>query len=86
MGRHKRYPEAEKIISTFYAAVSDSYRNPSSEELGDIGGRKKQELLADEFGISRLKVRKILITTGDVVYPITRSIEEMLTAGKSKQA
>ena len=61
------------------------YRNPSSEEVDDIRGRKKQERLADEFGISRLKVRKILITTGDVVYPITRSIEEMLTAGKSKQ-
>ena len=85
MGRRKRYPEAENIISTFYAAVSDSYRNPSSEEVGDIRGRKKQELLADEFGISRLKVRKILITTGDVVYSITRSIEEMLATGKTKQ-
>ena len=85
MGRQKKYPEAENIVSSFYAAVSDSYRHPSSEEIGDIGGRKKQDLLADEFGISRLKVRKILITTGDVVYPITRSIEEMLAAGKSKQ-
>ena len=85
MGRRKRYPNADKIISAFYSAVSDSYRHPSNEEVGDISGRKKQELLADEFGISRLKVRKILITTGDVEYPITRSIEEMLAAGKSKQ-
>ena len=84
MGRHKKYPDAENTIAAFYAAVSDSYRNPTSEEIGDVNGRKKQELLAEEFGISRLKVRKILITTGDVTYPMTRTIQEFLAAGKSK--
>lgn len=84
MGRHKKYPEAENTIAAFYAAVSDSYRNPTSEEIGDVSGRKKQELLAEEFGISRLKARKILITTGDVEYPATRTIETLLAAGKSK--
>ena len=39
-------------------------------------GRKSINLLSEEFGISRLKVRKILITTGDVVYPTTRSIQD----------
>ena len=84
MGRHKKYPDAENTIAAFYAAVSDSYRNPTSEEIGDVNGRKKQELLAEEFGISRLKVRKNLITTGDVTYPMTRTIQEFLAAGKSK--
>lgn len=84
MGRHKKYPEAENTIAAFYAAVSDSYRNPTSEEIGDVSGRKKQELLAEEFGISRLKVRKILITTGDVTYPMTQTIQELLATGMSK--
>jgi hypothetical protein len=38
-------------------------------------GGKSINLLAEEFGISRLKVRKILITTRDVVYPATMPIE-----------
>ena len=84
MGRHKKYPEAENTIAVFYAAVSDSYRNPTSEEIGVENGRKSINLLAEEFGISRLKVRKILITTRDVTYPMTRTIQELLAAGKSK--
>ena len=84
MGRHKKYPDAENTIAAFYAAVSDSYRNPTSEEVGAETDRKSINLLAEEFGISRLKVRKILITTGDVVYPATRTIEALLATGKSK--
>lgn len=82
MGRHKKYPDAENTIGAFYAAVSDSYRHPSSEEVGVENGRKSINQLAEEFGISRLKVRKILITTGDVTYPATRTIETLLAAGK----
>ncbi len=36
--------------------------------------------MAEEFGISRIKVRKILITTGDLTYPETRQIQELLAA------
>ena len=84
MGRHKKYPDAENTIAAFYAAVSDSYRNPTSEEVGVENGRKSINLLAEEFGISRLKVRKILITTGDLTYPATHCIQDLLAAGKSK--
>lgn len=84
MGRHKKYPEAENTFAAFYAAVSDSYRNPTSEEIDVETNRKSINLLAEEFGISRLKVRKILITTGDFVYPATQTIQELLAAGKSK--
>lgn len=56
MGRHKKYPDAEDTIAAFYAAVSDSYRNPTSEEVGVETNRKSINLLADEFDISRLKV------------------------------
>lgn len=84
MGRHKKYPDAENTISAFYAAVSDSYRHPTSEEVGVENGRKSINLLAEEFGISRLKVRKILITTGDVVYPATHTIQDMMAKGLKK--
>ena len=56
MGRHKKCPDAENTIAAFYAAVSDSYRNPTSEEVGVETNRKSINLLADEFDISRLKV------------------------------
>ena len=82
MGRKLKYPDADQIIKSFYAAVSESYHHPAVDEKGR-DGHKKQELIADEFGISRLKVRKILITTGDLVYPETAQIEGLLSDGKS---
>ena len=65
MGRQKKYPDAEKSINAFYASVSEAYNHPGADEKSR-DGRKPQAFLAEEFGISRLKVRKILITTGDV--------------------
>ena len=82
MGRKPKYPKAEQVIRSFYDAVSESFNSPSEDEKGR-DGHKKQELIAEEFGISRLKVRKILITTGDLTYPETRTISSMLAVGKS---
>ena len=84
MGRQKRYPDAEKSINAFYASVSEAYNHPGADEKSR-DGRKPQALLAEEFGISRLKVRKILITTGDVEYPETKRIQELLARGMKKQ-
>lgn len=78
MPRNPKYPDAETTIQSFFQSVSDSYRHPGNDEIGDVSGRKKQELLAEEFGISRLKVRKILITTKDVTYPQTAQIQERM--------
>ena len=69
MGRKPKYENPEEVISTFFAAVSDSYNSPLAENEQGRGGKKKQELLAEEFEISRIKVRKILITTGDITPP-----------------
>lgn len=86
MGRKPKYPNSQEIIIAFIESVSDSYRHPgSSDEIGDVSGRKKQELLAEEFGISRIKVRKILITTGDMTYPETRQIQELLASDKKME-
>ena len=84
MGRQKRYPDAEKSINAFYASVSEAYNHPGADEKSR-DGRKPQAFLAEEFGISRLKVRKILITTGDVEYPETKRIQELLARGMKKQ-
>ena len=80
MGRKPKYPDAEQVISSFYAAVSESFNSPLEDEKGR-DGHKKQEIIAEEFGISRLKVRKILITTGDLVYLETKQIQQLLAAG-----
>ncbi len=82
MPRKPKYENPEAVIESFYSAVSESYHRPRcADEVGDVPGRKKQELLAEEFGISRIKVRKILITTGDLCYPLTSQIEKLLAAG-----
>lgn len=82
MARKPKYENPEAVIESFYSAVSESHHRPRcADEVGDIPGRKKQELLAEEFSISRIKVRKILITTGDLCYPLTGQIEKLLDAG-----
>lgn len=82
MGRKPKYPNSQEIITAFMESVSDSYRHPGSgDEVGDVPGRKKQELLAEEFEISRIKVRKILITTGDLSYPQTQQIQVLMAYG-----
>lgn len=83
MGRKPKYEHPESIIQAFMESVSDSYRHPGcGDEVGDVPGRKKQALLAEEFGVSRIKIRKILITTGDLVYSETKRIEELLAEGE----
>lgn len=83
MPRPRKYPDAEKTIAAFFASVSDAYNHPGAGERS-LDGHKPINLLAEEFGISRLKVRKILITTGDVVYPETALIQQLLNHGKTK--
>ncbi len=79
MSRNKKYPDAEEVIASFFASVSDSYNNPGDGEVGR-DGHKKLELVADEFEISRLKVRKVLVTTGDLSNP---TVTNLLAAGLS---
>lgn len=82
MGRKPKYENPDQTIQDFFSAVSDSYRHPGSgDEVGDAPGRKKQELLAEEFEISRIKIRKILITTGDITYPQTQQIQVLMADG-----
>lgn len=85
MGRKPKYENPDQIIQAFMASVADSYRHPGKDEVGEVNGRKKQELLAEEFGISRIKVRKILITTGDITSPIFSLIAQGLSTAEVAQ-
>lgn len=67
----------------FTHPVSDAYNHPKCRGKKPRW-KKSINLLAEEFGISRLKVRKILITTGDVNYSETKRIQQLLAAGKTK--
>lgn len=82
MSRPKKKPDfdAERIMDELFAAVSASYRSPSAGEAVD--GHKKMELVADEFEMTRLKVRKILITTGDYSTSDTVRAAELRREGK----
>lgn len=82
MVRKPKYENRQAVIDSFYSAVSESCHRPRcADEVGDVPGRKKQELLSEEFSISRIKVRKILITTGELRYPLTGQIEKLLATG-----
>lgn len=83
MPRPRKYPDAEKTIAAFFSSVSDAFNDPSAGERS-LDGHKPINLLAEEFGISRLKVRKILITTHDLTYPETARIQNLLNSGKTK--
>ena len=84
MPRKPKYINPDQTIEDFYASVSDAYNSPGEGEQGR-DGKKKQELVAEEFSISRIKVRKILITTGDLTYPETRQIQELLASDKKME-
>ena len=84
MGRHKRYQDTGQVVSAFFSSVSDAYRHPGVGEASE-DGNKSISLLAEEFGVSRLKIRKILITTGDLVYSETERIQKLLASGMEKQ-
>ena len=80
MGRVSKYPNSLTVIDNFYSSVSDYYNG--CQNCSTIKAGKKQQDVADEFGISRLKVRKILITTGDLRYLETKQIQKLIAQGK----
>lgn len=86
MGRKAKYPDAEKKIQEYFDAVSESYHHPKAgEENPDNSDVKTLQALAREFGLSRIKIRKILITTGDLRYGITKEIQSLLKEGKDPE-
>ena len=59
LGRPKKKPDydAEAVLDALIEAVIESYNSPDDEQE-----HKPIKLVAEEFGITPLKVRKLLIT------------------------
>ncbi len=84
MARPKKKPEynSEEVSQQIIEAITDAYLNPS-EGTADEDGKMYINLLAEEFSMSRIKVRKLLITSGAYETPISRQVNELHKGGKS---
>ncbi|MEG0863536.1 MAG: hypothetical protein RSI32_03575 [Clostridia bacterium] len=83
-GRPKKKPnfDAEKIMNELLTAVTQSYRSPSIDEAAlDDGSHKQLKLVAKEFQITPLKVRKLLITSGAYRTAMSERIAALAAAG-----
>lgn len=74
MARPKKKPayDAERIMKELMAAVVESY-----EETGEL------KLTAEEFDMSALKIRKLLITAGAYSNEISDEVNDLYAAGKT---
>lgn len=59
----KKKNNMEKLSQQVLEAVTDAYLNPT-EDTADENGKMSLNVLADEFSMSRIKLRKLLITSG----------------------
>jgi hypothetical protein len=74
-GRPKKKSDynPEEIANTLTEALTESYLNPEpGEESPDDPKHCQLEVLAEEFSMTRIKVRKLLITAGSFETPISR--------------
>ena len=74
MARPRKRPsyDAEKIMKKLMSAVKESY-----EETGEL------KLTAEEFDMSPLKIRKLLITAGAYESEIADDVKDLFARGKS---
>lgn len=84
MARPKKKPEynsaenAKQIVE----AVTDAYLNPT-EGAADEQGHTYLNLLAEEFSMTPIKVRKLLITSGAYETPTSIAVNKLFRDGKS---
>lgn len=80
MPRSKKKPDydAEQVLHDLIAAVSDGYNSPTTGE-----GHKSLKQVAEEFEITPLKVRKLLITGGVYQSPICERVCQLHQQGKT---
>ena len=82
-GRPKKKPDydADAILSALMDAVTDSYLSPAEDE--EVDGHKPIKLVAEEFEITSLKVRKLLITGGAYRTAISKRVLDLHREGKT---
>lgn len=84
MARPKKKPEydSEQIAQRLMEAVTDAYLNPP-QGMEDETGRMRLQELAEEFSMTPLKVRKLLISTGAYQTEISKAVNALFREGKS---
>ncbi len=70
----KKEYDAKKVMRELMATVDEVYLKT-----------REIKATAAELNLAELKVKKLLITSGAVVYPQTRMIEELRPQGKTEQ-
>lgn len=84
MARPKKKPEynSAEIAKQIVEAVTDAYLNPT-EGCADEQGHTYLNLLAEEFSMTPIKVRKLLITSGAYETPVSIAINKLYRDGKT---
>ena len=65
----KKKNNMEELSQQVFEAVTDAYLNPT-EDTADENGKMSLSVLANEFSISRIKLRKLLITSRVLNVPV----------------
>lgn len=74
--------KSSEVIEQLLQSISEMYLHPT-EETADNDGHMKLNILADEFGMTWMKVRKLLITAGIYENPISNQINVLKAQGKT---
>lgn len=74
--------DAEQIMQEYLSAVSDAYLAGSAVEREEMSSVSLRQV-ADEFGITLLKTRKLLITVGAYHTGISDKVNALQAQGKS---
>ena len=84
MARPKKHRETntDDLITQLIEAVTDTYLNPP-ENTADENGRMYLNLLAEEFSMTPIKVRKLLISSGVYQTDISMRVNELYKSGKT---
>lgn len=84
LARPKKHRETntDDLITQLIEAVTDTYLNPP-ENTADENGRMYLKLLAEEFSMTPIKVRKLLISSGVYQTDISMRINELYKSGKT---
>lgn len=78
----KKKNNMEELSQQVLEAVTDAYLNPT-EDTADENGKMSLNVLADEFSMSRIKLRKLLITAGVYETQISLKVNELYNSGKT---
>lgn len=80
--KKNRETNTDDLISQLMEAVTDTYLNPP-ENTADENGRMYLNLLAEEFSMTPIKVRKLLISSGVYQTDISMRINELYKSRKT---